>query len=175
MSNAVDSSLQSRSSGKKSPGAFRTISEVADALNVPQHVLRFWESKFSQVKPMKRGGGRRYYRPEDVHLLRGIRNLLYHEGYTIRGVQKVLREAGAKVVVDAGRESAGQATSDLPLDAGSQAGADQTATESAAEGDAGLNTQGDAFSTGMSADQQAKLKKIMVSLNEMRAALKEIE
>ena len=76
----------------KSPGAFRTISEVASELEVPQHVLRFWEGKFTQVRPLKRGGGRRYYRPEDVELLRRIRRLLYNEGYTIRGVQKVLRE-----------------------------------------------------------------------------------
>ncbi len=76
----------------KSAEAFRTISEVADALEIPQHVLRFWESKFSQVKPMKRGGGRRYYRPEDIVLLRNIRSLLYQEGYTIKGVQKLLRE-----------------------------------------------------------------------------------
>jgi len=80
----------------KAPGAFRTISEVADELSVPQHVLRFWESKFPQVRPLKRGGGRRYYRPEDVTLLRQIRRLLYGEGYKIRGVQKVLREGGRK-------------------------------------------------------------------------------
>jgi DNA-binding transcriptional MerR regulator len=82
----------SRRSGK-SADAFRTISEVSDELEVPQHVLRFWETKFSQVKPMKRGGGRRYYRPEDIELLRRIRDLLYHEGYTIKGVQKLLRES----------------------------------------------------------------------------------
>ncbi len=75
----------------KSSGAFRTISEVADELNVAQHVLRFWESKFPQVRPLKRGGGRRYYRPEDVEVLRQIRALLYEEGYTIRGAQKLLR------------------------------------------------------------------------------------
>ncbi|MBI2239617.1 MAG: MerR family transcriptional regulator [Magnetospirillum gryphiswaldense] len=80
----------------KSETAFRTISEVADELDVPQHVLRFWESKFPQVKPLKRGGGRRYYRPEDVALLRRIRDLLYSEGYTIKGVQKLLREGGHK-------------------------------------------------------------------------------
>ena len=80
----------------KSDSAFRTISEVADELDVPQHVLRFWESKFPQVKPLKRGGGRRYYRPEDVALLRRIRDLLYSEGYTIKGVQKLLREGGHK-------------------------------------------------------------------------------
>jgi len=84
----------------KSPEAFRTISEVADILEVPQHVLRFWESKFSQLRPMKRGGGRRYYRPEDVELLQGIRHLLYGEGYTIRGVQKILKEQGAKYVAN---------------------------------------------------------------------------
>ncbi len=88
---------------EKSPDAFRTISEVAAELAVPQHVLRFWESKFPQVKPMKRGGGRRYYRPQDLNLLRGIRHLLYGDGFTIRGVQKVLREQGVRFVVDCGR------------------------------------------------------------------------
>ena len=78
----------------KSVDAFRTISEVAGELGLPQHVLRFWETKFSQVKPMKRGGGRRYYRPEDVALLRHVRSLLYDEGYTIKGVQKQLRQGG---------------------------------------------------------------------------------
>lgn len=78
--------------GGKSASAFRTISEVARELDVPQHVLRFWESKFAQVRPLKRGGGRRYYRPEDVALLRNIRTLLYRDGYTIKGVQKLLRE-----------------------------------------------------------------------------------
>jgi DNA-binding transcriptional MerR regulator len=76
----------------KSAAAFRTISEVSDELEVPQHVLRFWETKFTQVRPMKRGGGRRYYRPEDIELLRRIRDLLYSDGYTIKGVQKLLRE-----------------------------------------------------------------------------------
>ena len=82
----------------KAPGAFRTISEVADEIDVPQHVLRFWESRFTQIRPMKRGGGRRFYRPEDVDLLRGVRHLLYGEGYTIRGVQRILREQGAAFV-----------------------------------------------------------------------------
>lgn len=81
---------------EKSPGAFRTISEVAVELDVPQHVLRFWESKFPQVKPLKRGGGRRYYRPTDVELLRSIRHLLYSDGYTIRGVQQILRSSGGR-------------------------------------------------------------------------------
>ena len=83
----------------KSPEAFRTISEVSKDLSLPQHVLRFWETKFAQIKPIKRGGGRRYYRPEDVDLLKGIKNLLYNDGYTIRGVQKVIKENGSKNVL----------------------------------------------------------------------------
>jgi DNA-binding transcriptional MerR regulator len=85
---------------EKSASAFRTISEVADELEVPQHVLRFWETKFPQVRPLKRGGGRRYYRPEDVELLRQIRSLLYHEGYTIKGVQRLMREGSLKERVE---------------------------------------------------------------------------
>jgi DNA-binding transcriptional MerR regulator len=88
---------------EKAPEAFRTISEVAGELDVPQHVLRFWESRFAQVKPMKRGGGRRFYRPNDIDLLKGIRSLLYGEGYTIRGVQRILREEGVAYVSSVGR------------------------------------------------------------------------
>ena len=84
----------------KSPEAFRTISEVSRDLSLPQHVLRFWETKFAQIKPIKRGGGRRYYRPEDVKLLRGIKSLLYNDGYTIRGVQKVIKENGTRQLLD---------------------------------------------------------------------------
>lgn len=87
---------------EKSPDAFRTISEVADDLDLPQHVLRFWETRFPQIKPMKRGGGRRYYRPDDVELLKGIRHLLYDHGYTIKGVQKMLKANGAKFVIAVG-------------------------------------------------------------------------
>ena len=83
----------------KSPEAFRTISEVSKDLSLPQHVLRFWETKFIQIKPIKRGGGRRYYRPEDISLLRGIKSLLYNDGYTIRGVQKVIKEVGTKKIL----------------------------------------------------------------------------
>ena len=79
----------------KSPDAFRTISEVAEQLDLPQHVLRFWETRFNQIKPLKRGGGRRYYRPQDVELIKGIRTMLYDQGYTIKGVQKLLRDNGA--------------------------------------------------------------------------------
>jgi DNA-binding transcriptional MerR regulator len=87
----------------KSPDAFRTISEVADDLDVPQHVLRFWETRFPQIKPLKRGGGRRYYRRDDIDLLRGIRHLLYGEGYTIKGVQRILKEEGHRFVQSIGR------------------------------------------------------------------------
>ncbi|HEX4079010.1 MAG TPA: MerR family transcriptional regulator [Rhizomicrobium sp.] len=90
----------------KSPEAFRTISEVAVMLNVPQHVLRFWETRFAHIRPIKRAGGRRFYRPEDVDLLRGIRLLLYFEGYTIKGVQKILREKGVRHTAALGREDA---------------------------------------------------------------------
>jgi DNA-binding transcriptional MerR regulator len=100
----------------KAPEAFRTISEVAEELDLPQHVLRFWETRFAQIKPLKRGGGRRYYRPEDVALLRGIRHLLYGQGYTIRGVQRILRERGVRFVQTVWQE-----------------GAEQPAAESAAE------------------------------------------
>lgn len=92
----------------KAPDAFRTISEVADDLDIPQHVLRFWETRFAQIKPMKRSGARRYYRPDDVNLLRGIRRLLYGEGYTIRGVQRILREHGIKAVQGLTDEVTGQ-------------------------------------------------------------------
>lgn len=87
---------------EKSPDAFRTISEVAEELDLPQHVLRFWETRFNQIKPMKRGGGRRYYRPLDVDLIKGIKYMLYDQGYTIKGVQKLLRENGSQFLVAIG-------------------------------------------------------------------------
>jgi DNA-binding transcriptional MerR regulator len=102
---------------EKAPDAFRTISEVADEIDVPQHVLRFWESRFSHIRPMKRGGGRRYYRPDDVDLLRGIRHLLYGEGYTIRGVQRILREHGGAFVQNVWRVGAEPAPPPLEEDA----------------------------------------------------------
>ena len=103
----------------KSPTAYRTISEVSDDLNVPQHVLRFWETRFNQVRPLKRGGGRRYYRPEDVVLLRRIQKLLYEEGYTIKGVQKLLREGRSAATVATDGEMHGEVEpepAELPLE-----------------------------------------------------------
>jgi DNA-binding transcriptional MerR regulator len=115
-----------RSRPKKAPNAFRTISEVADDLHIPQHVLRFWETKFPQVNPLKRGGGRRYYRPDDIVLLRRIADLLYTQGYTIKGVQRLLREGGGQLSDDippptaderaaAAAEKAGLAADEPPL------------------------------------------------------------
>src|ERR1700761_6442946 len=101
---------------QKSAEAFRTISEVAIELDVPQHVLRFWESRFSQIRPIKRAGGRRYYRPEDIDLLRGIRALLYREGFTIKGAQKVMRERGLRHVAEMGRIARGEALSPVPIE-----------------------------------------------------------
>jgi DNA-binding transcriptional MerR regulator len=112
----------------KAPDAFRTISEVADELDVPQHVLRFWESRFREIRPMKRGGGRRYYRPDDVDLLRGIRHLLYGEGYTIRGVQRLLREQGLRFVQNVWQPGAPQPGHRPPEDAAEE-------TQDADEGD----------------------------------------
>jgi DNA-binding transcriptional MerR regulator len=91
---------------EKSPDAFRTISEAAEELDLPQHVLRFWETRFSTIKPLKRGGGRRYYRPEDVLLLKGIRHLLYDQGFTIKGVQKILKDQGVRHVATIGNGGA---------------------------------------------------------------------
>jgi DNA-binding transcriptional MerR regulator len=106
---------------EKAPDAFRTISEVAEELDLPQHVLRFWETRFVQIKPMKRGGGRRYYRPDDVDLLRGIRHLLYGEGYTIRGVQRILKDEGIKFVQAVWRSGAPQPARAATDDEGEEA------------------------------------------------------
>lgn len=134
--------------GGKSAAAFRTISEVATDLDVPQHVLRFWETKFTQVRPMKRGGGRRYYRPEDVDLLRSIRTLLYDDGYTIKGVQKLLREGGLKPAeADDRSESANVTPAAAPAPPPA------------------------ASSGGISAEQRAELKSILGELEAVRKLL----
>jgi DNA-binding transcriptional MerR regulator len=101
----------------KGPNAFRTISEAAEELGVPQHVLRFWETKFSFIRPMKRAGGRRFYRPQDIAVLSGVRALLHAEGYTIKGVQKLHREQGITHVIAAGLGDNGSASLDMPIEA----------------------------------------------------------
>ena len=110
----------------KSPDAFRTVSEVAEDLDIPQHVLRFWETRFNQIKPLKRGGGRRYYRPDDVALLKGIRRLLYGEGYTIKGLQRILKEQGVRHVQAIGRGA--------PLGSPGPAGTGQASTMAQGDG-----------------------------------------
>ncbi len=144
----------------KSAAAFRTISEVAEELDVPQHVLRFWESKFSQVKPLKRGGGRRYYRPEDVELLRKIRELLYQDGYTIKGVQKLLREGQVKKQDLAGDGTAaeGKAPASAP-----------TAKTPAPSGAAAESKQ--AASAGLPADKKREIKTMIDELEALRSEL----
>jgi DNA-binding transcriptional MerR regulator len=125
----------------KSPDAFRTISEAADELDLPQHVLRFWETRFAQIKPMKRGGGRRYYRPADVDLLKGIRHLLYDKGYTIRGVQRILREEGVPHAVAIGRGEivAGPQAPDAPPAGGKGKSGEPTEPAVAAPAGSGLS------------------------------------
>ena len=138
---------------RKSAAAFRTISEVATELDTPAHVLRFWESKFAQVKPLKRGGGRRYYRPEDIDLLRGIRELLYTDGYTIKGVQKLLREGGVKAVLAGPADNA---------DAGPAETAVRPATEAASA----------PVSAALDARKRAELQSVLGDLENLRDMLK---
>ena len=159
--------------GGKAAGAFRTISEVAGDLDVPQHVLRFWESKFSQVKPLKRGGGRRYYRPEDVDLLRGIRHLLYTDGYTIKGVQKLLRDHGTRSVRDSGRalaeegeEQAAQALAPPRL------GADVSSTEAAPAPASAAVSNGNAMSPLVQGRRLADVVEEPSALRDMLRAAK---
>ena len=139
----------------KSPDAFRTISEAAEDLDLPQHVLRFWETRFPQIKPLKRGGGRRYYRPDDVELLRAIKQLLYGEGYTIKGVQKLFKEQGARTVAAAKQShAAGEADAGLlsPGQAGFVGGALEDDAPDASDDRAGPMAPRAAFSL---ADLQA--------------------
>jgi DNA-binding transcriptional MerR regulator len=109
------SSDRSRRVSEKSEGAFRTIGEVAESLDLPQHVLRFWETKFREIEPVKRAGGRRYYRPRDVELLAAIRHLLYGKGYTIKGVQRILKEQGARAVIEGARPSEREIETEPPF------------------------------------------------------------
>ena len=141
----------------KAAEAFRTISEVADELDVPQHVLRFWETRFQQIKPMKRGGGRRYYRPGDVDLLKGIRHLLYDKGYTIRGVQRILRENGNAHVIAIGQ---GEVTA---ADAYDDQGEGDAADEAQAPPAAGAG--------GLTARQVSELELSLVDLAAARRLL----
>ncbi len=161
---AQDLSSASQSTSQKSAGAFRTISEVAEELDVQQHVLRFWETKFSQVRPLKRGGGRRYYRPEDVSLLRAIHYLLYTEGFTIKGVQKLLREQGKNLIVTAVVDDKPVAGPKLAAQAGLSAEAPATAPVQAM-------VAAPSVAKKLTAEQRSVLEVMLGELKAMRALL----
>ena len=146
----------------KGPDAFKTISEVADELDLPQHVLRFWETRFKQIKPLKRGGGRRYYRPDDVMLLKGIRHLLYAEGYTIKGVQRILKEQGNRFVT--GVASGAPVLADKPEPAIKQAVPVEQVASASAMTSTSLNP----------GDKQALLQGVLTDLLECKRLLDQV-
>jgi DNA-binding transcriptional MerR regulator len=163
---------------EKAPDAFRTISEVAQELDVPQHVLRFWESRFREIRPMKRGGGRRYYRPDDVALLRGVRHLLYGEGYTIRGVQRLLRERGVRFVQSVWQPGAPQPAPQSPEDVSDQADEEAAAGAAPAREDngAGAGRPGQAEPApaqpaGLTREDRQRLQAVLQDLTECRRLL----
>ncbi|MFN4282660.1 MAG: MerR family transcriptional regulator [Alphaproteobacteria bacterium] len=157
--------------GMKSASAFRTISEVATDLDVPQHVLRFWETKFSQIRPLKRGGGRRYYRPEDVELLRAIRALLYGDGYTIKGVQKLLRDGGLKPGRAPDAPPHGTVGAPRIVEAPKPAGHGPAAA--APQGQASIAVAAKAVSaSGLDHDTKLALKSLLEELSGLRALLR---
>ncbi|MDH5721787.1 MAG: MerR family transcriptional regulator [Alphaproteobacteria bacterium] len=148
---------------KKATNAFRTISEVADELDIQQHVLRFWETKFSQVRPLKRGGGRRYYRPEDISLLKAIHYLLYTEGYTIKGVQKLLREVGKKKIVNLVEVALREQNGEAPIPS-----TPTTKTETIDDPD----MPDSAVAQKLSPEQRAALQDVLQELKELREIIK---
>jgi DNA-binding transcriptional MerR regulator len=160
-SHNVKSSKATSSISNKSAAAFRTISEVAKELDVQQHVLRFWETKFSQVKPMKRGGGRRYYRPEDVELLKAIHNLLYEQGYTIKGVQKLLSGSKNKVLEKLNTMDANEPI--LKSDVKKANGKTNTATQA--------EKQAEVFKPAVKAEHRGELQSMLEELKNLRSML----
>lgn len=158
-----------RGQSTKSASAFRTISEVSDELDVPQHVLRFWETKFSHIKPMKRGGGRRYYRPEDLALLRRIRELLYVEGYTIKGVQRLLRQSGVKAVLAGQEDSGGAAASDADDVEAAVVSASSSVKMSGGQPHPASIAR--SSSTGLDEDTRNALRAVLSELTELREML----
>jgi DNA-binding transcriptional MerR regulator len=155
---------------EKAPDAFRTISEVAEELDVPQHVLRFWESRFREIRPMKRGGGRRYYRPDDIDLLRGIRHLLYGEGYTIRGVQRLLREQGVRFVQSVWQPGAPQPTL-RPAEAASDDESESEEDEQGDVADARPAAPRVVAPAGLAREDRQKLQAALQDLTECRRLL----
>jgi DNA-binding transcriptional MerR regulator len=165
--------VQAGESSKKAPSAFRTISEVADELNVQQHVLRLWETKFTQVKPLKRGGGRRYYRPEDVAMLKKIHTLLYTEGYTIKGVQKLLKGYGRQQIL-AGLSPEVSSSAAAPVSAPAPVAAPvrTSAPAAAATVTGNVAKSAPAAKPGMSDKQRSILNAMLGDLKELRDLLK---
>ncbi|APH56836.1 Transcriptional regulator, MerR family [Granulibacter bethesdensis] len=161
---------------RKAPTAFRTISEVADELHIPQHVLRFWETKFPQVKPLKRGGGRRYYRPDDIALLRRISDLLYIQGYTIKGVQRLLREGGGRLSDNIPPPRADERAD---IDAGAGQGGSSLSVSSgrSVQGEASSTSSGELSqiqtSSASEAAMEAEIKRLRAALQQTHAALLE--
>ncbi len=151
----------------KAPDAFQTISEVAEGLDLPQHVLRFWETRFKQIRPMKRGGGRRYYRPDDVDLLRGIRLLLYGEGFTIKGVQRLLKEKGLGFVIAVGQTGSVET---VTLDESGSEVAEKAASPS---GSVPMGAAGDGGSavSGLSKARQRQLEGVLSQLMDVKRLL----
>ena len=168
MTGITNTDSPGRGRNGKSAAAYRTISEVSEELDVPQHVLRFWETRFSQVRPLKRGGGRRYYRPEDVKLLRRIQKLLYEEGYTIKGVQKLLREG--RVAPDTAVRSPTLGTSLFAADVPPAAPADTSGDEAQAQ-DADHEDSSEPL-PALPADVRAELTEILDELKTLRRMLK---
>ncbi len=161
---------------EKGAEAYRTISEVAEALKLPQHVLRFWETRFVQIKPMKRGGNRRYYRPEDVELLAAIRQLLYGEGYTIKGVQRLLREHGPRAVAVLARDGGEVASSRsaTAADNGTASSSGPTAGPGSADtmGNGAARSTGEAPETAaFPGDPVSRLRAVLASLSDCRRIL----
>lgn len=152
---------------EKGPEAFRTISEVAEELDLPQHVLRFWETRFGQIKPLKRGGGRRYYRPDDVDLLCGIRLLLYGEGFTIKGVQRLLKEKGIGFVVEVGRAGSVETLAAAEDDA-RRPNADELSSEMA---DCSQPTAVNGSARPLSSDRRTQLETALSELLEVKRLL----
>jgi DNA-binding transcriptional MerR regulator len=158
---------------EKTQDAFRTIGEVAEDLDLPQHVLRFWETKFSQIRPVKRAGGRRYYRPDDVQLVAAIRVLLYSEGYTIRGVQRILKEQGARAVIAASQQGGRGPLAAPPRPASATAGAPDSLAQVLAPLPGSARTQRDLFAsmddgatpTRLSAQDRHRMEAILAELD----------
>ncbi|WP_404404398.1 MerR family transcriptional regulator [Pelagibacterium halotolerans] len=157
----------------KSPDAFRTISEAADELDLPQHVLRFWETRFNQIKPLKRGGGRRYYRPDDVQLLKGIRHLLYDQGFTIKGVQRILKEQGARHVIAIGETGQIQpiAPQPQPDEPGFVEDQDHDAAPVAENGAAATHALPRSEPPRLTEGQRARLKETLAQLMDCKVLL----